>query len=402
MKKISLLFLTSHLPFPPISGGRLREFEVIKRLKQFCDTYLCVLTKTWLEDIQNIAYLEPFCQEIRIFCANEAVLDEKSEIPAQVFRNTSTDARKYIADLLDRKKVELVHIEGFYMKSLLPVKAYVPILLVEQNIEYLLFLQRYKYEADGLKKWNLNQYKVTKKEEIEAWKACNKCVFLTKQDKEIAQAETDRDDLSIICNGIDHVHKQTDCAYCMEEESENYILYVGNFDYFPNIDAATYLLDIIFPKVLKEVPDVKMYIVGNESDVKLEQYKKNKNVRIFGRQEKLDKYIKNSLFCVFPLRMGGGIKVKVLEALYFNKVVVTTSIGAQGIYHDNETAIIVEDNGKIMAEKIIKLLQSREELSVLEKKCKDILCRFYTWDESVKRLVSEYRKLVEGKNIYEG
>lgn len=224
---------------------------------------------------------------------------------------------------------------------------------------------------------------------------------MTKQDKEIAQAETDRNDLSIICNGIDHMHKPPDSAYCMEGQSQNYILYVGNFDYFPNIDAAIYLLDVIFPKVLKEVPDVKMYIVGNKSDVKLAQYSKNQNVRILGRQEKLDKYIKNSLFCVFPLRMGGGIKVKVLEALAFGKVVVTTSIGAQGIDYGNETALIVEDDGKIMPEIIIRLLQRREEILYLEKKCKDILSQFYTWDESVTRLVFEYQKLVEGKKIYE-
>ncbi|MDR1417701.1 MAG: glycosyltransferase family 4 protein [Endomicrobium sp.] len=396
---MKVLFITSHLPYPPHSGGRLREFKLLEKFKGKCDVFLCVVTKTFDEDIKNSKYIKPLCTELKLFKAYASNLDENN-YPQQIIRNFCLKAQDYINSMILNKKIDVIHLEGYYMLSNIQNDITVPILLVEQNIEYSILKQKLSLLKDALLlKKHKKEYKLNLKHERGAWRRCNMCVTLTSDDCSVINNYDKNINCKIIPNGIDHVleienkHLHTSCN--AKTNLDKYILYVGNFDYYPNVDAAKYLIEYIFPKIKKIHPKLKLYVVGNNSNIVLDKYKFD-DIVITGKVDNLNAYYKTAELCVFPLRIGGGIKVKVLEALTLKQFVVTTSIGAQGIPKVENSQMIVSDKASDIISSVCNVLtMKKDEKSEREKNNNAILSKFITWDTSANRLIDQYKKLLK-------
>ena len=103
------------------------------------------------------------------------------------------------------------------------------------------------------------------------------------------------------------------------------ILFVGNFAYEPNIDAALYFSNIIFPLILQDVPNAKLFIVGNDPPPQILSLKMNRQIEVTGYVDSVIPFYRMTDVVVCPLRIGGGVKVKVLEALNAGKAIVSIS-----------------------------------------------------------------------------
>src|SRR5215218_123292 len=99
---MKILFLTAHLPYPPFSGGRRREFELITRLSRSCDIYLCSITKSWEADSMYINDLLQYCRRINLFEAEASTTKQQyySQYPHQMKKHMSEEASSYISFLL--------------------------------------------------------------------------------------------------------------------------------------------------------------------------------------------------------------------------------------------------------------------------------------------------------------
>ncbi len=136
-------FLSCHLPWPPVSGGRRRELELIKLLRPVSSRSI------WSSCPRHPNRMSPTptCWRTRavklaVFAAEPAADTATSDLPAQISRHRSAAATNGVAEILARGTVDLVHVEGFYLMQHVPESAEVPILLVEQNIEFDLAHQR--------------------------------------------------------------------------------------------------------------------------------------------------------------------------------------------------------------------------------------------------------------------
>ena len=395
-----VLFLTSHLPYPPNSGGRLREFKLLNELKDKCKITLCVVSNTFQEDMKNLQYIRDMFVDAQIFRSYDNKLTI-NKYPEKMIRNFSVEARRYITAItLCKNNIDIIHLEGYYMFSNIANNIKIPVLLVEQNIEYFLvkqemmLLSNIKYCERNKKEYILN-----KKYERMAWQRCDLCITLTKEDKLVINKYEKDVNCVLITNGIDNFpskeEKKQDITKKMNKI--DYILYVGNFAYYPNVDAAIYLIDHIFPYIKNKYPEMKLYFVGNESDKILSKYK-NDDIFIMGTVDDVSPFYINARLCVFPLRIGGGIKVKVLEALALGRFVVTTPIGAQGIANIENSQLIVGNNTQELIEAVFFVLNmSKEEKLKRKKKTKLILSKFTTWRETAKKFISQYEKLLKKK-----
>ena len=144
LPQMEILFITSHLPFPPASGGRRREDELISRLGKNFKIHLCSLTTEPELDSLNLRYLEPHCSSISLCRISKPVQhDGKSQRrPWLMNRYYSEEGGNRIAQLLRDHFYDIVHLEGYYLMQLLPTSLELPVVLVEHNIEYSLDLQR--------------------------------------------------------------------------------------------------------------------------------------------------------------------------------------------------------------------------------------------------------------------
>lgn len=400
-----ILFLTAHLPFPPFSGGRRREFELISRLGKDFEIHLCSITKTWETDIMYISNLLYSCASVNLFKAVFNYNKQYAIYPNQIKRHTSEEASSYISFLLKNKPFDVVHVEGYYLMQHLPIKPEIPVLLVEHNIECLLNLQRFKLATiQQDKSYYWQEYVYTLKWERTFWKRATKCVTLTTEDESNMRQLEPHIDIRTIPNGIDH-RKMIDeaassniCKNSIVSAKCPSILFVGNFLYEPNIDAALYFSQLIFPLILKDVPNAKLHLVGNAPPPEVSSLTLNKQIKVSGYVDSLTNFYKDADVVVCPLRIGGGVKVKVLEALNAGKAIVSTSIGAQGLNLSTYPSLTVADEVADFAEKVVRFLLDPQKRYRQEQQALAYASILPTWDQAIEAFVQCYKEIIDCRN----
>jgi glycosyltransferase involved in cell wall biosynthesis len=403
-----ILFLTAHLPFPPFSGGRRREFELISRLGKDFEIYLCSITKTWETDRTYISNLVYYCASVKLFKAVSNDNKQYALYPNQIKRHTSKEASSYISFSLKNKLFDVVHVEGYYLMQHLPMKPDIPVILVEHNIECLLNLQRFKLATiQQDKSYYWREYVDTLKWERIFWKRATKCVTLTTEDENNMRQLEPHINIRTIPNGIDH-RKMIDeaassdiCKNSIVGAKCPSILFVGNFLYEPNIDAALYFSQLIFPLILKDVPNAKLLLIGNAPPPEICSLTLNKQIKVSGYVDSLTHFYKAADVVVCPLRIGGGVKVKVLEALNAGKAIVSTSIGAQGLDLSTYQAVTVADEVADFAEKVVRFLLDHQERYRQEQEALAYASILPTWDQATEAFVQCYKEIIDCRNRYE-
>lgn len=403
--QMKILFLTAHLPYPPLSGGRRREFELISRLSRSFEIHLCSITKSWRTDSMYTNDLLRYCTSVNLFEAQPPTNKQQYAFyPHQIKKHISEEASSYISFLLNKQSFDVVHIEGYYLLQHLPTKPEVPVLLVEHNIEHLLALQWFRAAVTRQEKsYFWTEYIKTLKWERLMWKRATVCVALTDEDKINMERLDSNLDVRMIPNGIDH-QEEIDVATTLSSNSNEHsfindncpsILFVGNFAYEPNSDAALYFCKHIFPLILKDVPNVKLYLVGNAPPPEICSLTSNKQIEVTGRVVSLIPFYKHADVIVCPLRIGGGVKVKVLEALGFGKAIVSTSVGAQGLDLSTYRAVAVADDVTDFAKNVVRFLVQREVRHIQEREALAYARTLPSWDQVSEAFARLYEEMAD-------
>lgn len=146
----------------------------------------------------------------------------------------------------------------------------------------------------------------------------------------------------------------------VENKKDNYIVFLGNMYVAHNKDSVNSFIEKIFLEVLKEVPNCVFRIVGRCPDEYKRYLQKYKNVEVTGEVDDIRSYIQECSLSVAPLKYGTGIKTKILETMAMGVPVITNDIGTEGINAKKNEDIMIENDDKLMVDKIIKLLEDKE------------------------------------------
>jgi len=413
LPQMEILFLTAHLPYPPASGGRRREFELISRLGKYFKIHLCSLTFEAEKDNLNSRYLEPYCASISLFKRSDPTLlnGHTRGRPWLMNRYFSVEGVQKISQLLRDRCVDLVHLEGYYLMQLLPKDLALPVVLVEHNIEYSLDLQRTllsKSSKDFLSNWY--EYYFTFFWERKFWRRATKVVALTAEDKTTIRRVEPNVKVQMIPNGSDHepsISRMHSVRRWNTFEINRYlyrhgdkcptILFVCNFAYEPNVDAALYFSNSIFPLILKRVPNTVLFLVGNSPTAEIQALMNtnpiSSHIKVTGYVKSLNPFYKAAQVVVCPLRIGGGIKVKILEALKAGNAIVSTSVGAQGLDHNNR-ALCICNTVSDFANNVIRFLTNPHERYLQEQEALRFGRTLPTWKQVAEEYMYCYQKVV--------
>ena len=397
MTRPRVLFLTCHLPYPPISGGRLREHELLTRVAGDFDVHFCVVSKTYEQDVDNSGALLPYCADISVFAASPIppLADWEADTPFQVMRHRSAEATDHIASIAGA--FDMIHVEGFYLMQHLP-PSQVPVLLVEQNVEYILWRQRTATCEGHQRREYLHEYLKTLDAEMNAWKMATLCATVTEDDRSIMLSAMPGLDVRVIPDGCDHLARRPEPLGARSPNGEDVphpsLLYVANFGYQPNVDGALHLCEDVFPRIKFRVPRARLLLVGDSPPPELlEAAERMQGVIVTGRVPSVLPYLDASDVVVCPLRIGGGVKVKMLEALSRGKAIVTTSVGVQGLGSGVREAVALHDEPARFAHAAAALLHRPAERRLLEERALRFAAGLPTWGEAAKALVDTYLEL---------
>lgn len=391
MGRTRVLFVACHLPYPPYSGGRRREYELIRRAGAEFDLTLACVSKTYEEDVANASALEAYCRKVSVFPAEQPPTGA-SPAPAQVLRHRCPELTEHLARAVESGCYDVVHVEGFYLMQHLPENSPLPVLLVEQNVEYALWRQRAaaahrKRDRDAA----VTEYLRTLEAETAAWARADLCAALTADDAAIMTAALPGLEVRLVPDGVDHLPLRIDSD--SPGAPGHVVAFAANFGYQPNVDAALYLCGEIWPRVLRRVPHARLLLVGNAPPEEVRRLGGRNNVVVTGRVPSVDPFLEKASVVVCPLRVGGGIKVKMLEAMARGKAIVTTSVGAQGLTRFAGTAFLVEDQPAGFAQAVASLLGDDDARRALETESRLAAQTLPTWDDAARALGDCYRDL---------
>ena len=169
-----------------------------------------------------------------------------------------------------------------------------------------------------------------------------------------------------------YLFEDVDCVN-YDFEGRKDIMFIGGFSHRPNVDAVKWLAQDILPELLEEHSDIKIHILGSNAPKEvLELANEHVVIEGFVTDEQLEEFYRTCRISLVPLRYGAGIKGKVIEAMRYGMPVVTTSIGAEGIA-DAEQVMIVEDDGKKIAQEIARIYKDPEILAEMSRKGVDYI-----------------------------
>lgn len=397
---MNILVLSPFLPWPLDQGGKIRVFNIIKNLAKSHTVTLAAIV-----DDRNKADSGPLsrlCEEVtlverpaRLWGDRLAFLTGRE--PYNVIRYRSAAMRRELQRLLQRNNFDLVQVEFTMMWQYADIFRGIPVLLDAHNIEYLNVRQIGSACQSPLwrRLYRLEEQKLRRVEE-RAWRECALCFTVSDLEREGVAAYTGEPAKVVTApNGVDPER----FAYRPREESGKSILFLGGMDYTPNLDAACYFLDEIFPLIRQEEPEARLLMVGRElwrlgERNLLPGVELNENV-----PDVLPWFYRADLLAV-PLRQGAGTRIKVLEAMAAGLPVVTTPKGCEGIDAKNGEQLMVADTPQDFSAAVLKVMGEAGLGRNLAANARRLVEERYTWDKVVSMMEAGYREAVMGEGKF--
>jgi glycosyltransferase involved in cell wall biosynthesis len=166
----------------------------------------------------------------------------------------------------------------------------------------------------------------------------------------------------------------------VQEPDFNTLVFTGSMDWMPNEDGILYFMEEIAPLIRREIPDVIVLVVGRCPSVRLRQKARAiHGVQITGTVDDIRPYVHRGAVYIVPLRVGGGTRLKIFEAMAMGKAVVSTPIGAEGLPVTSGENIIIADSPAKFATAVIELLQNQSRRSEIGRAARDLVERRHSW-----------------------
>jgi len=381
---MKILMVSSFLPFPLNSGGHVRLYNLIKELSNHDITLVC--EKRAYQTEEDIEEVKKICKKVicvkrkKQWSAENIVKSGISSYPFLMIGHTNKELQNNIVQLLSSETFDLIHIETFYVMQNLP-KTDIPTVLVEHNIEYMLYDRYVKGSTYFFRPPLAIDVLKMKYWEEKFWKLATKVVAVSQKEKEIIG----RADTEVVPNGVDV--KKFKIQKKSKERREKTALFIGDFKWVKNQDALLFLLKDIWPKLHS---DFKLWVVGKNLSPK---FRKLGDSSVFfdeNNKENTEEIFKKADVLLAPIRIGGGTSFKILEAMASGVPVVSTLIGAEGIDATEEREILIGNTAQDLAEKV-KMVLADEKLEIsITKNARKLIEEKYDWKKIAKKLEEVY------------
>jgi glycosyltransferase involved in cell wall biosynthesis len=178
-------------------------------------------------------------------------------------------------------------------------------------------------------------------------------IAVSEYDREQMKAMTDPSRISVVPTGVDLQQYQ---AASGDSASEPLVIFLGSMDWEANIDGVTYFCREIWPRVKRAAPEARFRVVGRNPDQRVKQLASG-DIEVTGRVESVIEHLRQAAVFVVPLRIGGGTRLKIYEAMAMRKAVVSTTIGAEGLDVNHGRDILLADDPQTFADYVTSLLR---------------------------------------------
>ena len=398
-----ILQICNKAPFPPKDGGCIAMNNLTQGLIAEGHT-VKVLAINTPKHFTEIAQLpEDYRRKTNI----EAVFIDTSvkPLPAllNLFSSDSYNISRFYSKAFEDKIVELLRAETYDVIQLesLYVTMYAAairqhskakIVLRAHNIEHKLW-ERNAAAADNLAERLYFRFlaKRLKKYELQSFNAYDAVAAITAEDAQWFSANSYDKPMEVVPFGIDLA--QID-AHVETGEEPLSAFHIGAMDWQPNVEGIWWFLENVWNRVHDAYPQLKFYLAGRKMSNELLQLNKA-NVFVEGEVEDAHDFIRSKGLMIVPLLSGGGMRVKIIEGMALGKIIVTTTLGAEGIAAENNKNIIIADSAAEFVKAIGRYVADPAELAVIGQNAKRLAFEHYNNATICKKLSLFYGNLVK-------
>jgi sugar transferase (PEP-CTERM/EpsH1 system associated) len=410
---LRILWLKSDLLLPLDKGGKLRTWHLMRHLAERHEiTYLAFADpdedpehvrgmRAVASRIETIPRRDPPKGSLRFFV--DAGLHVLDPLPYAVGKYRSRAYRRRLAELLRTEHFDLIVCDFLFPAVNLPRGLPCPAVIFTHNVESEIWRRHAETKTSLAGRLLYGaQYRRMRRYESRALSRFDGVLAVSDADRQTfarVYPGAVRGPVHVIPTGVD-----TDffapCDPASPADSRD-IVFTGSMDWLPNEDAMIFFCEKVLPLIRAEVPDVRLSIVGRAPTPAVSKLAEiyGDSVRVTGRVDDVRPYIAGAGVYVVPLRIGGGTRLKIFEAMSMAKAVVSTGVGAEGLPIKDGRHLILADEPNTFARAVVRLLRDVGRRRELEAAARQLVVDRYDWSAVAGALEAALRSIRNPQSV---
>jgi len=420
-----ILILTPQLPVPPqlltgtSQGTTIRNYHLIAGLAKRHTVHLASFAAA--DDPAFTAGSSAVVDVLRALCGRIELAPQPLRSLAARARDTLLQPRPDMALRLElplmRQKIgrlmqedaggyDVVQIEGLEMAPYVfgavldprgrPARQPRPqAVFDDHNAEYLLQQRAFFTDLRHPRRWIAAAYSFVQWRKLLVYErrvccAVDRVVAVSEADREALQRLAPGLQVTVVPNGVDLDFLRPGVVPPLVGLRQPALVFTGKMDYRPNVDAVLWFVEAVLPLIQAEVPAVHFYVVGQRPHPRLASLADHPAVTLTGQVPDVRPYIAGAAVYVVPLRIGGGTRLKVLEAMAMGQAVVSTRLGCDGFPFEDGREVVFADEPAEFAAGVLRLLRDAQAAVQLGQRARAYVAAHFGWDAIVPRLEAVY------------
>lgn len=376
-----ILFLAHRVPFPPDRGDKIRSFHMLRHLAARGRVHLAAFA----DDPRDMDR-----PELAAFTASRAIVRRaKTQLVAGVQalasgRPLSLTAfdhaamRRAVGEVLAREDIEAIFVFSSQMAQYLPAEPRARVIMDFVDMDSAKF-SAYAGAAKGPMRWVLaREARLLMAFEGAVAARADASLFVSEAEAGLFRRHTSADRVHAVENGIDTMHFDPSADFERVDAGPALIVFTGQMDYRPNVEAVTWFAEAILPRVRAAHPEARFAIVGRNPTDAVKALGKHEGVVVTGEVADVRGWLAAAAVVAAPLKLARGIQNKVLEAMAMARPVVASAAAAEGIDHNG--TIAVGATAEDIAEAVTLLLADRQNAAELGLDARARVMARYGWD----------------------
>ncbi len=394
---MNILFLANRFPYPPFRGDKLKIYNLTKRLAAKHDLYLVTFYES-RDELNYLKDIQPFFKEIELVYLPKwrSILNGIpalfSKTPLQVAYFKSSKMKRMVKFALDRYDIDVVHTQHLRM-SQYTKHLDMPKILDLPDAFSLYFKRRNETDRPLINRLidGIEIGRLTKAEKVIT--AYDKTLVCSVEDKKYLEKLHKTDNIDILLNGVDL--DTFDVKEGHDYSHNHTLLFTGNMDYAPNVDAVQYFEKEMWPAISKVNPKTK-FIIAGQRPVDAVQKLAGDRIEVTGFIPDLKDMYADASVVIAPLRFGAGTQNKVLEAMAMGVPTVCTHIGFEGLQIQSGQGVILAKEKSQFIEEVTMLLADAAKRQDVGEQGLAIARTRFSWDKIAVQLEEYFKEVTQG------